>query len=221
MPPKGGLRVTTDVLKSLAGSREKPISLLVASIGNPAPYENTRHNAGHDVGRAVFGQSSTLGLGPRTSKQLGEQGTLHTFDHRGITYFESKQYMNISGNAIKRLMKWYKEEGSKRVPEGTIPQLLILHDELDLKLGKVSFKAPTRRGNNGQNGLKSIVEKIPDEFARLRIGISRPDDRSPDVIAQYVLERWTPGEEQTLWETTVPATEAFFQQLISSGILAT
>ncbi len=64
--------------------------------------------------------------------------------------------------------------------------MLVLHDEIDLRFGEVR----TRVGGGlaGHNGLKSLKAELgsPD-FARVRIGVSRPDSTDPDIVAAWVL----------------------------------
>jgi PTH1 family peptidyl-tRNA hydrolase len=49
------------------------------------------------------------------------------------------------------------------------------------------------------------MEKLgTDAFKRVRIGIGRPEDRSPDVVADFVLNKFLPAEIATLEETVYP-----------------
>jgi PTH1 family peptidyl-tRNA hydrolase len=70
-----------------------------------------------------------------------------------------------------------------------------VHDELDLKFGELR----TRMGGGlaGHNGLKSLKAGFgtPD-FARVRIGIGRPDTTDPDIVSSYVLGRWRQPEAE-------------------------
>jgi PTH1 family peptidyl-tRNA hydrolase len=70
-----------------------------------------------------------------------------------------------------------------------LDHVLVLHDEIDLPFGEVR----TRVGGGlaGHNGLKSLKAALGSpEFARVRIGVGRPDSTDPDVVAGYVLGRW-------------------------------
>jgi peptidyl-tRNA hydrolase, PTH1 family len=70
-----------------------------------------------------------------------------------------------------------------------LAHVIAVHDELDLKFGDVR----TRLGGGlaGHNGLKSLKAGFgaPD-FARVRIGIGRPDTTDPDTVSSYVLGKW-------------------------------
>jgi peptidyl-tRNA hydrolase, PTH1 family len=89
-------------------------------------------------------------------------------------------YMNESGRSAG------PARGSLRVE---LAQVVAVHDELDLKFGEIR----TRMGGGlaGHNGLKSLKAGFgtPD-FARVRIGIGRPDTTDPDIVSSYVLGRW-------------------------------
>jgi PTH1 family peptidyl-tRNA hydrolase len=70
-----------------------------------------------------------------------------------------------------------------------LDRLLVIHDEIDLPFGEIR----TRMGGGlaGHNGLKSIRQAVGSpEFARVRIGVGRPDTTDPDLVASYVLSRF-------------------------------
>jgi PTH1 family peptidyl-tRNA hydrolase len=76
-----------------------------------------------------------------------------------------------------------------------LDRVLVVHDEIDLPFGDVR----TRIGGGlaGHNGLKSLRKGLgsPD-FARVRVGVGRPDSTDPDIVAAYVLGRWQqPADE--------------------------
>jgi PTH1 family peptidyl-tRNA hydrolase len=49
--------------------------------------------------------------------------------------------------------------------------------------------------SKGHNGLKSLILSLnTDEFARVRIGIGRPESKESQVVAKYVLEEF--GEQE-------------------------
>jgi PTH1 family peptidyl-tRNA hydrolase len=94
-------------------------------------------------------------------------------------------YMNLSGEAVRRLLHFFKVP-----PEN----LVVLHDDLDLPFGNIRIRL--RGGHGGHQGVKSIVEALGnDEFVRLKVGIGRPTDRSQDP-ADYVLEQLTGAERE-------------------------
>lgn len=95
-------------------------------------------------------------------------------------------YMNESGRSAG------PARGALKVD---LDHVVAVHDELDLKFGEIR----TRMGGGlaGHNGLKSLKAGFgtPD-FARVRIGIGRPDTTDPDTVSAYVLGRWRQPEAE-------------------------
>ncbi|MEA2393921.1 MAG: peptidyl-tRNA hydrolase, family, partial [Solirubrobacteraceae bacterium] len=89
-------------------------------------------------------------------------------------------YMNDAGRSV----------GPARGALGAeLDRVLVVHDEIDLPFGEVR----TRVGGGlaGHNGLKSLRRGLGSaDFARVRVGVGRPDSTDPDVVAAYVLGRW-------------------------------
>ncbi|MEZ5167079.1 MAG: hypothetical protein R2695_11550 [Acidimicrobiales bacterium] len=94
--------------------------------------------------------------------------------------------MNDSGRAVVALVRRHGIEDLSR--------LVVIHDELDLPVGRLKVKLGG--GLAGNNGLKSVRASLrSDEFVRVRIGVGKP---APDTMsgADYVLRRpavGTPG----------------------------
>jgi PTH1 family peptidyl-tRNA hydrolase len=89
-------------------------------------------------------------------------------------------YMNDAGRSVGPARGSYRLE---------LERLLVIHDEIDLPFGEVR----TRVGGGlaGHNGLKSIAREVGGPgFARVRVGVGRPDSTDPDVVASYVLAKF-------------------------------
>jgi peptidyl-tRNA hydrolase, PTH1 family len=89
-----------------------------------------------------------------------------------------------------------------------LDRIVVIHDEIDLPFGEVK----TRLGGGlaGHNGLKSLKAELGGaDFQRVRVGVGRPDSTDPDIVAGYVLGRFTePAEEvRELIERAADATE--------------
>jgi peptidyl-tRNA hydrolase, PTH1 family len=80
--------------------------------------------------------------------------------------------------------------GSLKVP---LENTIVVHDEIDLPFGEV--RSRLGGGLAGHNGLKSLAGAFggPD-FWRVRVGVDRPDSTDPDVVARYVLSRFSESE---------------------------
>jgi len=90
-------------------------------------------------------------------------------------------YMNKSGEAVKLFFQKY----------GSPKRMLVIHDDIDMPLGKVRLKL--KGGHGGHNGIKSIMNNIGHgNFFRIKIGIGRPENK--DDIPDYVLSPFNPEE---------------------------
>mmetsp|Transcript_25603 Transcript_25603/g.60904 ORF Transcript_25603/g.60904 Transcript_25603/m.60904 type:complete len:124 (-) Transcript_25603:1719-2090(-) len=95
--------------------------------------------------------------------------------------------MNLSGDATKALLRHHKVP-----PE----RMLVVHDDLDLPVGKIRLRA--RGSHGGHNGIRSIIAKGGcSAFPRIKIGIGRPTDPAED-IASYVLGEFGPEHKHEI-----------------------
>lgn len=90
----------------------------------------------------------------------------------------------------------------RRVPLELLPRLIVLHDELELPIGKYSVKTTLGASARGHNGLKSLLNAPAMNavrFTRIGVGIGpRPASREPDVVAKYVLGKMTRMQRVTV-----------------------
>lgn len=182
--------------------------MIVVGLGNPGErYENTRHNAGFWV---VDRLASAWGAPPFRSKF---QGHLTQVDRRRgaetlrLALLKPSTFMNLSGQSVQGAAAFFKE-GPK--------DIVVVHDELDLPLGRIALKAGG--GSAGHNGLKSITQCLgsPD-YVRLRLGIGRPGADFKGDIAHFVLEGVPPSEKPAYESMLAKATEAL-ELLVDQGL---
>ena len=93
--------------------------------------------------------------------------------------------MNLSGISINKVVKFYDLD---------IENIIIIHDDLDLKLGKVKIKIGG--GNGGHNGLKNIDSHIGPNYRRIRIGIDRPNNK--ELVNKFVLSDFDKKEQHII-----------------------
>jgi len=155
---------------------------LVVGLGNPGrAYRWTRHNMGFWLVEK-FGKELGIDLSRRGFLSVYGRGKI---GNEEVILAKPLTYMNLSGEAVRRLLHFFKVQ-----PEN----LVVLHDDLDLPLGKIRIRL--RGGHGGHQGVKSIVEALGnDGFFRLKVGIGRPPDRRQDP-ADYVLEPLSGGEKE-------------------------
>jgi PTH1 family peptidyl-tRNA hydrolase len=94
--------------------------------------------------------------------------------------------MNEAGRAVG------PARGTYKLP---LDRVLVIHDEIDLPFGRIE----TRVGGGlaGHNGLKSLRRELGDEgFARVRVGVGRPDSTDPEIVSAHVLGRFREPREE-------------------------
>lgn len=159
---------------------------LIVGLGNPGPeYEHTRHNIGFMVVDAVLEEISSKAY--RRMEQLPATDVYRLWCislprvKGDFLLAKPMTYMNLSGVAVARICR---ENGIQ--PRNA----LIIHDELDLPLGRMKFKLGG--GAAGHNGISSVARELgTSDFPRLRMGIGRP---SAQRGRDYVLAPFEPEE---------------------------
>lgn len=147
---------------------------LFVGLGNPGEaHQNTRHNAG-------FWWLDFVAKNHRLSFKNNSKffGFFSKNSENGEYYLlKPTTFMNESGKSVAAFANFYKLK-----PE----EILIIHDELDLKPGKIKLKLSG--GHGGHNGLKSISSALQsNNYWRLRIGIGHPGDKN--LVSNYVLKK--------------------------------
>ena len=144
------------------------VAVLIVGLGNPGTeYALTRHNLGFwAVDRMARAHRVSMS-GSKHHSVVGN-GSL-----RGWKFMLAKPqtFMNLSGKAVRTLL----------LGEGLEPKdLLVVHDDMDIELGRVKFKESG--GDAGHHGIGSIIHSLgTDMFSRLRIGVGRPPKRIDGV----------------------------------------
>ena len=169
---------------------------LIVGIGNPgSEYRATRHNAGAwFVERLAQAVGASLGMQAKFQALIGSVRANDGIDRRLAL---PQTFVNRSGQAVSALARFYRI-----APE----EILIAHDELDLKPGVVKLKESG--GSAGHNGLKDIAASLgTPAFWRLRIGIGHPREGalSEQEVADYVLHRPRLEEQQAIDDAIVRA----------------
>jgi PTH1 family peptidyl-tRNA hydrolase len=75
-----------------------------------------------------------------------------------------------------------------------LERVLVVHDEIDLPFGEIRCRVGG--GLAGHNGLKSLRQELGGtDFTRVRVGVGRPDSTDPEIVAAYVLGRFSEPRE--------------------------
>ena len=178
---------------------------LIVGLGNPGQqYEKNRHNAGFLFLDRLISEYGGVWL--KDSKFHGFVSTI-AINSDKITLLKPKTFMNLSGQAVGAVMRYYKIQ-----PD----EILVAHDELDFPAGIVKLKKGG--GHAGHNGLRDIIAHLnSNEFYRLRIGIGRP--AAGKAVADYVLSN--PGKvEMEVIETAFVFSQKYLLHLATGEMAA-
>lgn len=146
---------------------------LIVGLGNPGrEYETTRHNAGFWWVDELARLHKLDFRNDAKFHGLTARGQLHGHE---VLLLKPQTFMNVSGRAVGALAQFYKIAP---------PEILVVHDELDLPPGVARLKMGG--GHGGHNGLKDIAAHLGTrDFWRLRFGIGHPGERAD--VSSYVL----------------------------------
>ena len=173
---------------------------VIVGLGNPGrKYSDTRHNIGFRVLEEIARRSSVEKEESRFDAIIGHIriGGEKVFLVKPLTY------MNLSGKAVQPLMRWFKLD---------LSDLIVIYDDMDLPPGTLRLRA--QGGSGGHKGMASIIERLgSQEFARIRIGIGRPDNEAID----WVLGKFSPTE-QKLMEEVIGQAAAAVECWVKQGI---
>lgn len=181
----------------------RPYALLVASIGNPSPYHQTRHSAGHMLLRSLA-LHLTAPPFQRSKPHAGGQLT-----HAGsLTLWQSPTQMNVSGPAVLSAWRTFVKDhaGPPSTTDAMRLGLVVLHDELEATPATLKVKRGMGGSVKGHNGLKSVMNafrgagmgkgEMEARFVRMGIGIGRPPGRSSKEVSDYVLGKVSVREKE-------------------------
>ena len=171
--------------KSLAGERESGSRrgpFLVVGLGNPGEeYLWTPHNAGFMAIDRIAQQEGVV----IHNRRCRATTVTCRLAGREVVLAKPETFMNLSGLAVAALVREFEVDPAR--------DLLVIHDELDLKLG--TFKIRERGSPAGHNGARSVTSALgSQEWLRLRIGVG--PDLPPEAIAAMGSRR--PGRDYLL-----------------------
>ena len=185
---------------------------LIVGLGNPGRvYANNRHNIGF-ICLNYFAKSQGIKFDQKRGRArigIGEAAG------NKVVIAKPQTYMNRSGQSVSRLVQKFNID---------LNDLLVIHDDLDLPLGKIRIRQGG--GSGGHKGIDSIISYLESQdFIRLRVGIGRPiknegstEISEADIIA-YVLSDFTEEEKQTIVQVIPMVSEAILY-LLTEGLVA-
>lgn len=182
---------------------------LIVGLGNPGDkYQNTRHNLGFAVvDELAFSVQRSASSWKNDKKLKAEIMQFnYTLDASSYTLLLAKPqtYMNNSGMAVLTLNTYYKIHNT---------DLIIIHDDLDLPLGKIKIRLGGAAG--GHHGVESIIKYLgTDKFIRVRIGIGNihalegEKGRKHFDAEKFVVDEFSSGEQTKVKKIIKESVEA-------------
>jgi len=182
---------------------------LIVGLGNPGRgYAHNRHNIGF-LCLSHFAKTQGIRFDKKQSKARIGRGEAAGSE---VVLAKPQTYMNLSGQSVSLLVKRF---------DINLDDLLVIHDDLDLPLGKIRIRQGG--GSGGHKGINSIISSLgSQDFARIRVGIGRPTappdfaPTSEDDIIAYVLSDFTAEEKQVISQVIPQVSEAIYC-LLSEG----
>jgi PTH1 family peptidyl-tRNA hydrolase len=158
-------------------------TVLIVGLGNKGQkYDGTRHNIGFGVLDA-FVKATNLSdwVEKKDLKSLHASGNV---GNTRVIAVKPTTMMNLSGTAVQAIASFYK------IP---LDSIIVVHDELDIPFGQIR----TRVGGTdaGNNGIKSVIQHMGEDFGRIRIGIKAT---TPMDSADFVLAKFDKKEQKQL-----------------------
>lgn len=175
---------------------------LIVGLGNPEEeYARTRHNMGFDTINKIS-ENSNIKVNKSKFNSLYGTGTI---DGKKVILLKPQTYMNLSGNAVRDFMNFYKIS-----PEN----IIVIYDDLDIEPGIIKIR---KKGGAGtHNGMKSVVHEIQTEnFPRIRIGIGNPKYKND--LLNFILTRIPDDEYEVLQQAQENAAKAV-EEIMKNGI---
>jgi PTH1 family peptidyl-tRNA hydrolase len=144
---------------------------LLVGLGNPGDaYARNRHNVGYMAADRIVRRHSFSAWRSKFQGRMAEGSV----DGEKVLLLKPETYMNLSGESVAAAVRFHKID---------LDQVVVLHDDLDLRPGKARVKRGG--GNGGHNGLRSIDAHLGNDYWRVRLGIGHPGDR--DLVTPWVL----------------------------------
>ena len=171
---------------------------LIVGLGNPGmKYKSTYHNIGF---MTVDKVAKDLRL--KFQKQKAIDSHAAEGEYQGVKFVLAKPdtYMNLSGNAVKALVKKYRVDIES--------ELVVIYDDADLPLGKTRMREEGSAGSH--NGMRNIVGMLErTDFKRIRVGIKNTQLAEKDVkLIDMVLSKVDYEDKPLLTESINASAEA-------------
>ena len=180
-------------------------TVLITGLGNPGKeHEGTRHN----IGFAVLDHFAQKNDFPDwiVKKDLRCEISSANLGENRVILCKPTTFMNLSGEAAQAIQHFYRVYNQNT---------LAVYDELAIPFGQLR----TRLGglDAGHNGVKSLIQRLGEDFGRLRIGIGSEVAQKAEA-SDFVLSKFSKQEQGALSKILQEA-NALITEYIFSGEL--
>jgi len=175
---------------------------IIVGLGNPGKeYDGTRHNIGW-MFLDYLESKYEFKINKNEHNSLVGQVQING---EKIIFAKPTTYMNLSGNAVQKLKKWYKAEND---------EILIIYDDIDIPFGTIRYREKGSAGTH--NGMKNIVQMLSSQdLARIKIGIGGLKHEKQDM-ADFVLQKFKKDELEKLYDEIFIEAETKFEEFIDN-----
>ena len=113
---------------------------LIVGLGNPeVDYSKTRHNMGFNTINKIA-EKYKISVEQKKFDALFGMGEI---EGEKVILLKPQTYMNLSGTSVKLVCNYYNID---------VSDILVIHDDLDLEVGKIRFRAHGSSG--GHKGIQ-------------------------------------------------------------------
>lgn len=179
---------------------------IIVGLGNPGQeYSRTRHNVGFMAVDALAAHLKATDWRNKFEALVAEARV----DDEQILLIKPQTYMNLSGNAVGQIVRWYKLS----------PQdVIAVYDDMDISVGTARLRM--RGSSGGHRGVESLLVHLgEEEFPRVRIGVGRP--LLGRTVVDHVLAKFPEKEQMQIDELIaklLPAVECIVKQGIEKAM---
>ena len=178
---------------------------IIAGLGNIGDkYVFTRHNAGFMV---LDKWAVEDNFSFKQENKLKSFISKTNIDGNDTIFIKPTTYMNLSGEAIRAVIDYYKAD---------ISDLIVIYDDIALDTGKIRIRSNGSDG--GHNGIKSIIQHLgTSNFNRIKIGIG------PQIgpAENYVLQNFSKEQLEILKNDILIKVIAAAKSIMTEGIYKT
>ena len=180
---------------------------IIFAQGNPgSQYAQTRHNIGWIIiDQIAAAHNATFRALPKFNAEIAEVNI------RGekVLFVKPTTFYNETGMSARALIDFYKIDYSQ--------DLLVIHDELALPFGSIRVRG--QGSDAGNNGVKSLISHLGNNFWRVRVGVWHESrDRQNDVT--FVLGKFSQVEHGHIIDMITPHISTLVDNFVSETLSA-